>query len=277
MTLSPTLPSAKRPLLLRALPERLAIAVWSRAYRGRHAAWVELYQAAELRYASGVTMGLRPGDVISDCIAFTGLYERSLTQRVSTLARAGGTMIEVGANVGYFSLLWASARKSNRCIAFEASPGIIEMLRSNVSRNGFEDRIEVVPMAAGAASGRLAFDVGPTDQTGWGGFAAKAGTSTIDVEVVTLDDYVAFNKPIALLKIDAEGADTWVLEGSERLLEGQIVKEVWYEQNKPRMRALGISNDAAQTYLRRLGYDVTPRSDISHEVVEWSATPARRL
>jgi len=185
-------------------------------------------------------------------------------------------MIEVGANIGYFSLLWASARKTNRCIAFEASPRIIGMLRSNVSRNGFEDRIDVVPMAAGAASERLAFDVGPTDQTGWGGFAAKADASTIDVEVIRVDDYVASNRPIALLKIDAEGADTWALEGCERLLAGRMVKEVWYEQNKPRMRALEIRMEAAQTYLRRLGYDVVPRSDISNDVVEWSATPTVR-
>ncbi|MEP6506594.1 MAG: FkbM family methyltransferase [Gemmatimonadales bacterium] len=276
MTLPATFPSARRPLLLRALPDRLAIALWSRAYRGKHARWSELYHTADLRYAPGVTMRLKPGDVISDCIAFTGIYERLLTRRVSALARAGGTMIEVGANIGYFSLLWASARKNNRCISFEASPRIIEMLRSNVSRNGFEDRIDVVPMAAGAASGRLAFDVGPAEQTGWGGFAAKAGASTIDVAVIRVDDYVASNRPIALLKIDAEGADSWALEGCERLLAGRMVEEVWYEQNKPRMRALEIPVEAAQTYLRRLGYDVVPRSDISSDVVEWSARPAMR-
>jgi len=77
----------KPPLLLRMLPDRLRLAAWSRFYRGRHLDWAPLYERASLRYAPGVTLEALPGDVISDSIAFTGIYELSLTRRVAELAR----------------------------------------------------------------------------------------------------------------------------------------------------------------------------------------------
>jgi hypothetical protein len=168
----------KRPLLIRMLPARLRVAAWELLYQNRHAFWRPLYEAATLLYAPGVSMELVPGDVISDRIAFTGLYELPLTRRVLELARRGGTLIDVGANLGYFPLLWAAARPDNKCVAFEASPRNIDLLRRNVARNGLGDRIAVIPHAAGAAPGRLRFDVGHDSQTGWGGSPRRAAAAS---------------------------------------------------------------------------------------------------
>jgi FkbM family methyltransferase len=216
-------------------------------------------------------MELVPGDVISDCIAFTGIYELELTRRVTQLARAGGTFIDVGANLGYFALLWAAADPNNKCIAFEASPRNLDILRRNISRNGFESQIELVPVAAGREAGKLRFDIGPAEQTGWGGFAATGGG--IEVDVVRVDEAVGSSEPIALLKVDIEGADAWALMGCERLLKTRVIREVWFEQNKPRIRALGIPLDAAQDYLSSVGYIPRPQGDASGELVEWFAVP----
>jgi len=258
---------------LRLLPDRLRVAAWARLYRGSHARWLPLYEAAELRYASGVVMGLVPGDVISDGIAFTGVYEPSLTRRVVELGRRGGTLVEVGANLGYFALLWAASNKQNKCIAFEASPRNIDIMRRNIERNGFGSQIEVVPVAAGRAAGKLRFDIGPTEQTGWGGFAAADAVGTIEVDVARVDEVVMTAGPIALLKVDIEGADAWALMGCERLLRARAVQEVWFEQNKPRMRALSIPTDAAQDFLRSVGYLPRAHGAASGELVEWSAAP----
>ena len=212
-----------RPLLLRALPRRLRTSAFARLYRGRHAAWLPLYKAAPLRFAPHVSMRLVPGDVISDYIAFTGEYEPCLTRRVAQLARHGGTLVDVGANLGYFALLWAATKPSNRCVAFEASPRNVGILRENVVSNGLGAHVEVVPKAAGAAPGKLPFDVGPIEQTGWGGFAEQGREGTIEIEVVRVDEVIRSDEPIALLKLDIEGADTWALMGCERLLKGRLV------------------------------------------------------
>ena len=214
-----------RPVLLRILPDRLRIAAWSRLYRDRCRQDVALYRSAELAYAPGVTMELVQGDFISDCIAATGVYEPPLTRCVNALAKRGGTLVEVGANLGYFALLWAAASPENRCVAFEAAPRNIDLLRRNVRRNGFESRIEIIPHAAGREAGKLRFDPGPSDQTGWGGLAPLNAGGGIEVDVVRVDSIVPADKPIALLKVDVEGADAWALMGCEKLMKARRARD----------------------------------------------------
>jgi len=258
------------------LPDRIRLSVWSRFYRGKNPRWNPLYHDAALRYAPGARMELVPGDVISDSLAFTGVYELAMTRRVVELASAGGTFIDVGANLGYFALLWAAARPDNRCLAFEASPRNIEILRRNIRRNGFESQIEVIPHAAGKSPGKFHFDPGPAEQTGWGGLTFEVAADGVEVDVVRIDDMVSAEHTVALLKVDIEGADSWALMGSQRLLEARSVQEIWFEQNKPRIRALGLAEDAAQDYLQSLGYSLQAMSDASSELVEWSAIPNGR-
>jgi len=263
----------KRPLLLRVLPDRVRMSLFARFYRRNSGRFAGLYRAADLAYAPGVHMELMPGDVISDCIAFTGVYELDLTRRVMTLARLGGTFIDVGANLGYFSLLLAAARPANRCIAFEASPRNIDYLSRNIRRNGFDAQVEVVPHAAGKLPGKFQFDPGPEDQSGWGGLDVAGVGDGIEVDVVRIDEVISAGSPIALLKVDIEGADAWALMGADALLRARSVQEVWFEQNKPRSRTLGIPINAAQDYLRSVGYAPMPVGDTTGECVEWSAVP----
>jgi FkbM family methyltransferase len=217
-------------------------------------------------------MELIPGDVISDSIAFTGIYELQLSRHVHRLAKQGGTLIDVGANLGYFSLLWAAASSTNHVFAFEASARTVEVLARNVARNGLEQRVRVIPYAAGREHGSLAFDPGPPDQTGWGGFSSDG---PVTVKVVRVDQAARYPAEIALLKVDAEGADTWALMGCEQLLREHRIKEIWFEQNRPRMRMLGIREGEAHEFLRSFGYCPQPRSDPSGEVVAWScASPS---
>lgn len=182
-------------------------------------------------------------------------------------------MIDIGANLGYFSLLWAASHSSNRCVAFEAGPRPLEILLENVKKNGMADRIQVVPHAAAARPGKLLFDPGPEDQYGWGGIATSKGQRQFEVEAVRVDSMVTVDKPIALLKVDVEGADAWALMGCERLLRRGLVEEIWFEQNKPRMELLGLEVNAAQEYLESVGYRCTPHNDVSDSMVEWSAVP----
>ena len=218
-------------------------------------------------------MKLVPGDLISYVIAFMGVYETPLTKRVADLARQGGVFVDVGANLGYFSLLWAALNKENKCYAFEASPRNIPLLNRNIRRNCFQSQLEVFPVAAGKEAGTLRFNFGPVEQTGWGGFGVESAGEGVDVDVVRIDEVVSYGKPIALLKVDIEGADAWALIGSEQLLKTKTVKEIWFEQNKPRIQELGIPLNAAQDFLSSMGYSSSPNGSSSGDVVEWTAIP----
>jgi FkbM family methyltransferase len=153
--------------------------------------------------------------------------------------------------------MWAAKKGGNRAVAFEASPRNHASLRSNISRNGFDTIIEVRALAAGRQSGSMEFDLGPMEQTGWGGVVLSANSSsTVSVPVVRLDESLSAEHFIDVMKIDIEGADTWALTGAERLLRDKRIGRIFYEENKTRMRELGISPGMAESFLRSLGYRV---------------------
>ncbi len=263
----------KRPLLLRMLPSRWRHSLYYRYYRARHGEWLPLFEKAPLALAPELSMcGLIPGCGVSGPIAFLGCYEPTLSTRLAQLSKEGGLLVDVGANMGYFSLLWVVGSPTARAIAFEASPRNISMMESNIERNGLKDRIMLVPKAVGKASGFIDFDLGPVHETGWGGIASPQSARTISVPLVRLDQEL-LRKNIDVLKIDVEGADTWVLYGCEQLLKEKRIGMIFFEQNRHRMQELGIQHGEAQQFLRDLDYNCQP---FEGNEGEWIAFPNAR-
>lgn len=214
--------------------------------------------------------GLIPGDVISGNIAFTGFYEPELSRELARLASSGGVFVDVGANMGYFSLVWAANSAPNgRVVAFEASPRNVDLLRNNITVNGLGGRIRVIAKAAGRSDGSISFDAGPENQTGWGGIATDLSQRTITVPIVRLDSELP-DLDIDVLKVDVEGADTWVLRGAEALLRKRKIRRIFFEQLDRRMRDLGILPGEAREFLNDVGYECVP---FSSNEGEWRAYP----
>ena len=218
-------------------------------------------------------MDLLPTDEGHSNIAFTGFYEFGLSEQIVRHALRGGLMIDAGANYGYFSLLWAAAAPKNRVLAFEAAPGNQLALSRNVALNGFDSQIEIRKVALGKETGTLPFAPATRGQTGWGTFSNVATETTIEAAVLPLDDCVSPSDEIELLKIDVEGADTWVLLGARKLLENQRIKHIYFEHNKECMRLLGIPESEALDFLRAINYAVEPLNDPASEIVEYHAMP----
>jgi FkbM family methyltransferase len=212
----------------------------------------------------GVTLEFVPTKMVSlvrtDCmhrqIAWTGFYDLALTRQVAFLARQGGLLVDVGANVGYFSCIWASLNPTNAVYVFEPSPPNLLMLRRNMSVHRGIGRIQIFDCALGKEEGEFGFDLGPEDESGWGGLTTATSGRAIQVRVHRLDDVIPADKTILVLKIDAEGADTWVLFGAEKTLRQKRIKNVFFESNPTRMRQLGVQSGEAEEFLRRVGYKV---------------------
>ncbi len=264
-----------RPLLIRLAPLFLRQSIAIRFFRNRPDLF-HLYRDASLFLKPNVRMNLIPGDIISDMIALTGMYEHKKAKRMAKLAEYGGVLVDVGANLGFFSLLWASQNFRCKVFSFEASPRNIELLKQNIDCNAMGGQVTIYPVAVGHRPGKLDFEIGNITQTGWGGFTQNKTDKSIRVEVVTLDNALAEIPQIDLLKIDIEGADFWAIQGCENLLRQGRVKEIWFEQNKPRARALGIPENASQDFLRSLGYFVFPESDPKKEMCDWIAVVEKK-
>ncbi len=223
------------------------------AYKHSH-----LFDAVALEFATNVNLKLEPRDVGHQVIAFCGFYELELTRKIVELAKQGGLFVDVGANYGYFSCMWAASNSENRVIAFEASPRNVAPLRENIAKNYLEAQVDIYDIALGKEAGNLPFSFMSDEQTGWGGLALKDGTNTINVPVVTLDQFWTklADQTINVLKIDTEGADTWVLEGASQLLKEKRIKHIFFEENEVRMSALGILSDTAKNLLESCGYQL---------------------
>lgn len=217
-------------------------------------------QPAALAFAPATLSHFLETDLLHRQIIHTGFYELALSQWLSSVAsKSGGLLVDVGTNIGYFTALWLASNPNNTAHCFEPSPRNLNLLSANLAQSQFVNRHTIHSIALGKESSTLAFDLGPPDQTGWGGIAHPGAQNTILVDVRRLDQvFTNPNLNIAVLKIDCEGGDPWVIEGASQLFERRQVQHVVFEDNPNRTAQLGTSTNHAIDLLRSCGYQVEP-------------------
>jgi FkbM family methyltransferase len=154
-----------------------------------------------------------------------GTYEPDLQTCAAELVRPGMRVFDVGANIGYISLLLARrVGEAGRVIAFEALPANQERLSANLALNPEGRRVELVRAAVVDAVRPVRFLVagsgGMGKAEGSAGRKNVAYAETLEVPGLSLDDFV-FNQgqPAPdLIKMDIEGGEVLALPGMARLL-----------------------------------------------------------
>ena len=106
-----------------------------------------------LEFDKNIKFDLSKNDVGHKSIIFNGFYELNLSKKIIKLGSKGGIFVDVGANYGYFSCLWAAKNPKNRVFAFKTSPVNVEPLKNNVSKNKLDNRIKIIPIAMGKKRG----------------------------------------------------------------------------------------------------------------------------
>jgi len=154
-----------------------------------------------------------------------GTYEPELQAALHALIRPGVTIYDVGANIGYVSLLLAKAAGAEgRVYAFEALPDNVARLRADLALNAVGARVTVVPGAVTQASGPVRFYVhasgGMGKAAGSAGRADEAYRAEISVPGICLDEFVyaGGNPPPQVVKMDIEGGEVMALPGMRRVL-----------------------------------------------------------
>lgn len=164
-------------------------------------------------------------DLQSEKDYWLGTYERELQQAVADWVEPGMVVYDVGANIGYISLLLARYVGDNGVVfAFEALPANLERLHTNLKLNGLEPRVQVVAGAVADHDRPVRFQVGPSN--GMGKVEGSAGRKkgdykeTFEVPGITLDTFVYHNgnPPPEVIKMDIEGGEVLALPGMRRLL-----------------------------------------------------------
>src|SRR5262249_22487274 len=151
---------------------------------------------------------------------------------------AGATFYDVGANIGFFSLLGARlVGPSGRVVALEADPENASRLREHAERNAFS-WLNVEEKAAWSRSGTVSFarcDPATSPDRGLGCVGDSGGVGTITVEATSLDDCAERFPAPDFIKCDVEGTEVEVFRGAQRMLIDKrpiIVCEVHSEENR---------------------------------------------
>lgn len=154
-------------------------------------------------------------------IAF-GAWEVDVQKAVRRLVRPGMRIVEVGANLGYYTMDMADlAGPTGHVTALEANPRLAAMVRRSAQFNGFLDRVSIIQKAASDRTGFLPFVISRTNSGGgyvdpWNDLSAYDDGERLDVEAVRLDELDLGR--VDLIRTDAEGSEPAILRGAEGLL-----------------------------------------------------------
>jgi len=172
------------------------------------------------------------------CIsALTSPGEAFLSQVILSILRKDSVFLDVGANIGYFSVLSASKITQGKIFAFEPVPKTLSYLRRNIILNQLSARVYPQGAAVGNKDG---FVFVTTNMHGRNRITPFRKKNCMKVRALTLDTFCReMNiQRVELIKADVEGAELLVLKGGEKLIS----------RNKP-----FLVLEAQENWMRRFG------------------------
>lgn len=183
------------------------------------------------------------------------LHEQAEMDFCAARIAPGGTVLDVGANLGTFCVNLAVRRPDLSFHAFEPVAATHGWLRVNVRRNGLEERIRVHRLALADKPGVLEMTSTRYTDNHLVPSSGEGQGPRERVQVVTLDDFAAREDVgrVALLKADVEGAELLALSGAVRLLREHRAPLLLEVQEEHLVR-FGASIDGLESFLGAQGY-----------------------
>jgi len=173
----------------------------------------------------GTRFVAQPGVVVGWHVAFFGTYEPEVRKIFRAVLPANGAAVDIGANVGWHTLLMASlVGDGGRVLAVEPNPSVRARLQENLSLNGFS-HVEVSPYAIMDSDGVVTFhSPEAADMASGAGHvitaAAEGDPGAARIEARRLDSLVPSMglERLDLIKIDIEGFEWPALKGAEQTI-----------------------------------------------------------
>lgn len=153
-------------------------------------------------------------------------WEELTTGMFKKVVQEGDIVVDLGANLGYYTLLAAKlVGPKGKVYAFEPEPINYSLLLKNIELNGY-DNVVAVQKAVSNVSGKVRFFLDKTDTGAHTIYQLSDKGEFIEVESVALDEFFKDKKhPINVIKMDIEGAEAAALSGMNRIIrENQNLK-----------------------------------------------------
>lgn len=198
------------------------------------------------------------GSLYSTLVMYLKFPEYGEMQLLLSILNDKDIFIDVGANIGVYSLLASSKINKGKIFAFEPSPKILPQLEENISLNNKDDRIVVIKKAVSQKNGFINFDINSSPDYNHISYSSNK-TEVLRVQSITLDKFISKNnlKRVKLIKIDVEGAELLVLKGLQKSLKAKLVDVLIVEVNQDEeAKKFGFSIEQLFQYLIENGFSL---------------------
>jgi FkbM family methyltransferase len=160
-----------------------------------------------------------PYDNLYAELLILGTIEKGTVNFLKSFIKNGDMVFDVGANIGFYSLLFSTSGPDTKVYSFEPMPVTFERLKQNVLLNSKENNININNIALSDKDEDLKIYLFKELHHGYSSISTQGRSDAVgfDVHGTTLDKFISENKinSADIIKIDVEGAEKRVLEGAK--------------------------------------------------------------
>jgi len=169
--------------------------------------------------SDGFPMYVYSDDLIGRHIILSGKFDRSIVQVLLDQAQSGDVLLDIGANIGYFSAVFLKNVRDSVAKCFEPQPGVVDLLCKNMAQ--FGDRAEVVQVGLADQEGTLRFHVNPANR----GSSRISADGELEIPVREAGKVLQAMPRVDLIKIDVEGFEEPIFRSIEAELKPHSLAE----------------------------------------------------
>lgn len=197
---------------------------------------VDVYNNTMYLNVRGIGIDLSE-ESLSRQLALDGIREPESTEFLRSQIGEGDIVLDIGSNIGYYVLIEASlVGESGKIYAIEPSPDNIRLLKRNVRENNYSNIVEVYSIAVAEKKGRITLFTSSKSNLNTTFKDSKlivekriSYDKTIEVEGVTVDEFLKDKMPPTFIRMDIEGGEVEVIKGMKETLQLEKLQKLFIE------------------------------------------------
>lgn len=217
---------------------------------------------------NGFKMYLDPTDALE--LRTNKVFEKFETELVKKEIKNGDIVLDIGANIGYFSLVFSQVVGTNgRVFAFEPDPNNFALLKKNVEINNLKN-VALNQKAVSDVSKSLPLYLCEYNHAQHRIYPSPRCNETVMVDAITIDEYLAgteFYNRINFVKMDVEGAEYNVIEGMKKTLKSNPNLKILCEFSPKQIREHGLKPENILDQLLKHSFKIYPITTAGKKII----------
>lgn len=200
-------------------------------------------------------------------LALNRIYEPTETALLQELINPGDTIVDIGANIGYYSLIFARATTpAGRVFSFEPDASNFSLLNQNLKLNGHR-HVLTENKAATAETGDIELFVSDGSLADHRIYDSGDGRRSVKIPGIALDDYFAnVDGEIHLIKMDIQGAEYFAVQGMRKMLQKNLKVKLLTEFWPFGLKRAGVEAIEYLRLLQDIGLEISTVDEVTGEI-----------